>query len=466
MKKLIKILLISIAFLVGGSSPTYATHTFKDVPTAHTNYDDIQFLVEQGIIDKTTNYGVKNDATRLDVVVMLGKALNLNDKPTTTDFKDIEKSHVASGYIQQAVEKGIVKGYADGTFKPNQTVTRGHVATFISRAYDLPTGSTTFKDVGKTNTAYEAVAHLAAANITTGYTDGTFKPNQTITKGQLATFIARAVRYQEDSLGSIKKPSSKQLEVHHIDVGQGDSTLIKLPNGKSVLIDGGSKSEGSTVVTYLKKQGVKTLDYVIATHPDADHIGGLIEVMDTFKVKHFMSSGKTHTTQTYEDLLTAVNRSKARYTEPILGETLDLDPNITIRILNSASSTSDNNDASILLRMTYNKVSFLFMADADTDIEQLIAKRFTLLANYVKAGHHGSDSSSSLDFLKQVKPQAVILSYGADNSYGHPHGEVLSNIQRVGATAYATGGNGAVVIKTNGTKHSIAGKVLTENNMK
>lgn len=197
MKKILSIIL-SLSLILT-LVPAHA-QTFNDVPTTHPNYSDIEYLVEKGVIDPGTTYGASSTATRLDVVVMIAKALNFDNTPTETGFKDVPKSHKYSGYINAAVKAGIVNGYPDGTFKPDQNVTRGHMAAFIARAFDLPQGSKTFKDVPQGHTAYEAVKQLAAANITTGYQDGTFKPQENLTKGHLATFIARAIKYENGTV--------------------------------------------------------------------------------------------------------------------------------------------------------------------------------------------------------------------------------------------------------------------------
>ncbi|MFF5994552.1 MBL fold metallo-hydrolase [Lysinibacillus sp. KU-BSD001] len=208
-----------------------------------------------------------------------------------------------------------------------------------------------------------------------------------------------------------------QMQVHFIDVGQGDSILIQSPNGKTMLIDGGTRGAGDDVVTYLKSLGISTFDYVVATHPDADHIGGLIDVFAAFHVHHFVNSGKDHTSETYADLLEAAVNEGSAYIEPNQGDSIALDNAVNIQVLYANKNASDNNDASLVLKLTYGNVSFMLMGDASKEIETQIAATYDVSAQILKAGHHGSNTSSGLNFMQQVNPKAVILSYGKDNSY-------------------------------------------------
>lgn len=443
------ILIISIAI------PTHA-QTFQDVPKSSYSYSDVEFLVDRGILDKATNLGATKPATRQDVVVMLAKALNLENTTTSTTFKDIAVNHRYSGYINNAAKAGVVNGMPDGTFQPDRSVTRGQMAAFIERAFKLKEGSTAFQDVPQSHYANKSVKALVAAGITTGYPDGTFRPNETLNQQQLAAFIGRAIRYAET--GTI---NFKETKVHFIDVGQGDSIFIQSADGKTMLVDGGLRSAGDDVVKYLKSIGVSKIDYIVATHPDADHIGGLIEVINNFNVGTFVNSGKHHTSQTYEDLLNLVNSKNITYKEPDIGEYLigNSNSSFSVQSLYSDADAKNTNDASIVLLADFIDVEFLLMADASIDLENLLADSYNLShIEVLKAGHHGSDTSSSLEFLKQVKPETVILSYGEDNSYGHPHKEVMENLYTVGAKAYSTAESGNIVVTTNGYIYNISAK--------
>lgn len=243
--------------------------------------------------------------------------------------------------------------------------------------------------------------------------------------------------------------SKKKMKVHFIDVGQGDSTFIELATGENVLVDAGTDAAGDKVVSYLKSLGITTIDYLIATHPDADHIGGMVDVMDAFKVLNFIDSGKEHTSATYERMLEAIIEEKATYEVPEYGQVYEYDEKLEsyFQVLHVNENAQDNNDASLVIKGGYCNQDFLVMGDASTEIEAELMKNYdNLEVAILKAGHHGSNTSSSIGFLKAINPEAVILSYGKDNSYGHPHREVLDNIKNVGAKAYSTATEGTIAV--------------------
>ncbi|KYG90714.1 competence protein [[Bacillus] sp. KCTC 13219] len=254
--------------------------------------------------------------------------------------------------------------------------------------------------------------------------------------------------------------SGHEMKVHFIDVGQGDSILIQSPNGKTMLIDGGIKGAGKTVVAYLREQGVKRLDYVVATHPDADHIGGLIAVLNSISIGHFLDSGKVHTSQTLEEMLTLISDKNISYSVPEKGEVIDFDKELSVEAIYADEDASDNNDASIVLKITYGEVSFLLTGDAGINIEKQLVKE-NIKATVLKAGHHGSNTSSSLEFMQAVRPEAVVLSYGQDNKYGHPHAEVIDNALAVQSKLYGTAEAGTIVFTTDGASYNTTAEEWT-----
>lgn len=248
-----------------------------------------------------------------------------------------------------------------------------------------------------------------------------------------------------------------EMQVHFIDVGQGDSILIESPSGKTMLIDGGVKGAGQQIVSYLKELGINKLDIVVATHPDADHIGGLIPVLDNMTIEQFYDSGKVHTSQTFEEMLTRIDEKNIPYHVPKIGDDIEFDKDVNVKILNANDQATDNNDASIVLKMTYGNVSFLLTGDAGVALEKEMLQ-YDVKATVLKAGHHGSNTSSSEEFIQAVKPEVTILSYGEDNKYGHPHAEIVDRLQAIGSKIYATADLGTITVSTDGVNYTVNGK--------
>lgn len=213
MKRLLSLVIVlTLTLTVLPQQQAYAD-TFSDVPTSHTYYHEIMFLLEKGVISGGGRYGVDDKVTREEVAVMVSKAVGLDGKQSETKFKDVPKSRATSGYINSAVEAGIINGYPDSTFKPDALVTRGHMAAFIARGFKLDVeANISFSDVPKGSTAYEPVRKLAHKNITTGYTDGTFKPDENLSRAHISVFLARAMLMQDMS-EDIKTPILTEEEI-------------------------------------------------------------------------------------------------------------------------------------------------------------------------------------------------------------------------------------------------------------
>lgn len=245
------------------------------------------------------------------------------------------------------------------------------------------------------------------------------------------------------------------MSVEFIDVGQGDSIFIQSPDGNTMLIDGGTRGAGGDVVDYLKENNIKQLDYVVATHPDADHIGGLIRVLESMSVNHFIDSGKIHTSETYKEMLTLIQTKNISFHVPQIDDTIPLDDALEITVLQVDEEASDNNEASIVLKVEYENVSLLLTGDAGIEMEQQMIDTQNVGATILKAGHHGSNTSSSKQFIEAVNPEVTILSYGQGNSYGHPHYEVIQNLQQIGSKIYATAQSGDIKIETDGIQYHV-----------
>lgn len=244
------------------------------------------------------------------------------------------------------------------------------------------------------------------------------------------------------------------LRVHFINVGQGDSILIQGPAGENVLIDGGEREPG--VVSYLKKQGVKNLHAVVATHPHTDHIGGLIAVLKEIPVSQVWINGQAQTTKTYEDFLNALDKSGAGFNEARRGGKI-VAGGLTFDILNPKPPFTENmNDNSVVLRLVYGQVSFLFTGDAETTAERgILSYTADLKTTILKLGHHGSRTATSEAFLKAVQPEVAAYMAGEGNSYGHPHKETLTKMKQWNTRVYGADVNGTIVVSTAGTSYSV-----------
>lgn len=271
----------------------------------------------------------------------------------------------------------------------------------------------------------------------------------------IVILLSGCTQNQQSNTSQTPAEARKEMKVHFLDVGQGDSIFIQSPNGKNLLVDGSTKQAGKEVVDYLRKQGVEKLDYVVATHPDADHIGGLISVLNSISIKHFVDSGKAHTSQTYEEMLQLILDKDIPFIVPNVGDNISLDDELDIKVLNVGAESDDNNEASIVLKITYGEISFLLMGDADTVVEKEILERANVEATVLKAGHHGSDTSSSEKFVEAVNPKVTILSYGKDNSYGHPDAEVMSRLEQIKTQIYGTAEVGNIVVETDGVDYNV-----------
>lgn len=244
--------------------------------------------------------------------------------------------------------------------------------------------------------------------------------------------------------------------VHFIDVGQGDSMLVQY-GGKNMLIDGSTWEAGDTVVSYLKAHGVGTIDVLVSTHPHSDHIGGLADVLNAFTVKTVVDSGVPHTTQTYEDYLSLIDRKNIKFIVPEEGDLVDFAPGVTVQVLSVGGNYEDLNEKSIVLKVTHGDVSFLFMGDAGFDAEaDLLKSGYDLKSDVLKVGHHGSKYSSSTSFLKAVDPKYAVIEVGAGNDYGHPTKAALDRLDAVGATVYRTDYDGDVVATSDGHGVTVA----------
>jgi competence protein ComEC len=251
---------------------------------------------------------------------------------------------------------------------------------------------------------------------------------------------------------------TEELTLHVIDVGQGDALLLDYGD-HDMLIDAGEIGDGDIVENYLKSQGVTSLDYLVITHPHSDHIGGVPVILKDLPVKCFVYNGETHTTKTYENILTTVLQDNISAKKVHRGDKLDFASGIDITVLNPPETfltTDEINQNSIVLKVTDGKVSFLLEGDAGTEAESSMLTDHEDLSAYVlKVGHHGSRTATSNAFVDAVKPIVSIVSVGKDNKYGLPDEEPISALKS-SSKLYRTDYNGTVIVSTNGNVCNVA----------
>ena len=254
---------------------------------------------------------------------------------------------------------------------------------------------------------------------------------------------------------NIELVGEERIQIHFFDVGQADSILL-ISNNKTMLIDAGTNDAGETVVKNIKNLGIEKIDYLVGTHPHEDHIGGLDDVIKNFEIGTIYMPKIQTNTKTFEDVLDAVSDKGLKISAPQVGDKFEVG-NIECEIMCSdlelAKEEDNLNLSSIVIRAVFENQSYLFMGDSETENE---VSRTWPQTNVLKVGHHGSKTSSSQKFLNQVLPQIAIIQVGEDNSYSHPHKEVLNRLNKLGTLIYKTDENKNILIESDGVNNKVS----------
>ena len=244
------------------------------------------------------------------------------------------------------------------------------------------------------------------------------------------------------------------LKVHYLDVGQGDSIFVELPNNETMLIDAAESYQSENIINYLKNLNYQKIDYVIGTHPHTDHIGGLKNIINTFEIGKIYMPKVVSTTKTYESLLMTIKDKNLKINTAKAGTSIIDTDTLKINILAPNNSTyTELNNYSVVTKITYGTTKLLFMGDAEKLSENEIKENVT--ADVIKIGHHGSNTSSSIDFIKKVNAKYGIISVGINNKYNLPKEETITNWEKSGTKIYLTSTNGTIRASSDGTNIKI-----------
>lgn len=270
----------------------------------------------------------------------------------------------------------------------------------------------------------------------------------TIITAILITIVYLLSNNISPSEARIEDNIKEDVVVHFLDVGQADSIFLEF-NNKTMLIDAGTNDTKEFIYNYITKEGYNKIDYLVATHPHADHIGGMSYIVKNLEIDKIYMPKVTTNTKVFENLLTEIDNKKLKIKTSKAGLNILDEGDLKIDIIAPIKDKYEElNNYSTCIKLTYKDISYLFMGDAEKLVEDEI--NMDIQADILKLGHHGSSSSTSKSFLKKVNPKYAIISVGEDNSYNHPHKETLTKLKDNNIKVYRTDKSGTIKVSTDG----------------
>lgn len=271
----------------------------------------------------------------------------------------------------------------------------------------------------------------------------------------LTTLSACSVDYFLENYSgntAVSSEGNSDITVHFLDIGQGDSIFVELPNSECMLIDAGIANKGEFIESYISESGYNRIDYLVATHPHADHIGSMSYVVSNMDIGQVYMPNVSTTTKTFEKLLNAIQKKGLKIKSAKAGMNIIRDSDLSVEILAPVKIDEDElNNCSIIIKITYGYDSYLFIGDAEK--EELDTVSSDMSADVLKVGHHGSRTSTTEKFLEQVNPKYAVISCGADNDYGHPNKETIDLLEMLDVEYYRTDIQSTITITSDGSRN-------------